>query len=287
MPEKWILSRLQAACAEVDGALEQFQFSRAANSLYHFIYDELCDWYIELTKPSLHLGPELVQDPAKAARRHVVQGVLATVLETTPRLMHPFAPYVTEEIWQKLPKPPQLPGSLMITVFPRADQTWVDAAAEAEMGVVQQASIACRMLKQTYNVPPTQRTEVQIRATSAEAKAIIERHLDKIDLTAKVTAKFSTDAPVPGAAKAVVRSDLEVVMPLGGLIDAKAEAARIKKDLAKADKEIATIEKKLENPDFIAKAKEGVVDEQRARLAEEQTRRQRLVDALETLGGAS
>jgi valyl-tRNA synthetase len=153
---------------------------------------------------------------------------------------------------------------------------------------VQQASIACRMLKQTYNVPPTQRTEVQIRATSAEAKAIIERHLDKIDLTAKVTAKLSLDtAPVPGAAKAVVRSDLEVVMPLGGLIDAKAEAARIKKDLAKADKEIATIEKKLENPDFIAKAKEGVVDEQRARLAEEQTRRQRLVDALETLGGAS
>jgi valyl-tRNA synthetase len=143
------------------------------------------------------------------------------------------------------------------------------------------------MLKQTYNVPPTQRTEVQIRATSAEAKAIIERHLDKIDLTAKVTAKLSADAPVPGAAKAVVRSDLEVVMPLGGLIDAKAEAARIKKDLAKADKEIATIEKKLENPDFIAKAKEGVVDEQRARLAEEQTRRQRLVDALETLGGAS
>jgi valyl-tRNA synthetase len=142
------------------------------------------------------------------------------------------------------------------------------------------------MLKQTYNVPPTQRTEVQIRATSAEAKAIIERHLDKIDLTAKVSAKLSTDAPVPGAAKAVVRSDLEVVMPLGGLIDAKAEAARIKKDLAKADKEIATIEKKLENPDFIAKAKEGVVDEQRARLAEEQTRRQRLVDALETLGGA-
>ncbi|MBA3500251.1 MAG: valine--tRNA ligase, partial [Deltaproteobacteria bacterium] len=155
MPERWILSRLQAAVAEVDGALEQFQFSRAANSLYHFIYDELCDWYIELTKPSLHLGPELVLDLAKATRRHVVQGVLATVLETTLRMMHPFAPYVTEEIWQKLPKPPQLPGSLMITVFPRADPQWIDPAAEAEMAVVQQTSIACRMLKQTYNVPPT------------------------------------------------------------------------------------------------------------------------------------
>jgi valyl-tRNA synthetase len=173
----------------------------------------------------------------------------------------------------------------MITVFPRADQTWVDPGAEAEMAVVQQTSVACRMLKQTYNVPPTQRTEVQIRAATPETLAILEQHLSKIDLTAKVTAKLSGDqTPVPGAAKAVVRADIEVMMPLGGLIDVTAEQARIKKDLAKAEKEISTIEKKLENPDFIAKAKEGVVDEQRARLAEEQSRRQRLVDALETLG---
>jgi valyl-tRNA synthetase len=287
MPERWILSRLQAACAEVDGALEQFAFSRAANSLYHFIYDELCDWYIELAKPSLHLGTELVQDPARAVRRHVVQGVLATVLETTLRLMHPFAPYVTEEIWQKLPKPPQLPGSLMITVFPRADQSWIDATAEAEMQVVQQTSVACRMLKQTYNIPPTQRTEVHVRVASPEAHAALEGHIEKINLTAKVTAKLVTEAtPVPGAAKAIVRSDIEVIMPLGGLIDVTAEQSRIKKDLVKAEKEIATIEKKLENPDFIAKAREGVVDEQRGRLAEEQTRRQRLADALETLGAA-
>ncbi|HLL22036.1 MAG TPA: valine--tRNA ligase, partial [Kofleriaceae bacterium] len=288
MPERWILSRLQSACADVDNALEQFQFSRAANSLYHFIYDELCDWYIELAKPSLHLGTELVQDLAKAARRHVVQGVLATVLETTLRLMHPFAPYVTEEIWQKLPKPPQLPGSLMITVFPRADPAWIDPVAEAEMAVVQQTSVACRMLKQLYNVPPTQRTEVQLRAATPETLAILESNLDRINLTARVTASISNDtASVPGAAKAVVKSDLEVVMPLGGLIDVEAEKARIKKDVAKAEKEISMIEKKLENPDFIAKAKDGVVDEQRARLAEEQTRRQRLVDALVTLGATA
>ena len=287
MPERWILSRLQAAVAEVDGALEQFQFSRAANALYHFIYDELCDWYIELTKPSLHLGPELVQDAAKSTRRHVVQGVLASVLETTLRLMHPFAPYVTEEIWQKLPKPPQLPGSLMITVFPRAEPAWIDSAAETEMAVLQQTSVACRMLKQTYNVPPTQRTRIQIRVTSPETRAIVEKHLDKIDLTAKVSAELSAETtPVAGAAKAIVRADLEVIMPLGGLIDVGAESARIKKDLAKAEKEIATIQKKLENPDFLAKAREGLVDEVRARLAEEQTRRQRLVDALATLGAS-
>ncbi|MBA3398062.1 MAG: valine--tRNA ligase [Deltaproteobacteria bacterium] len=288
MPERWILSRLQAACAEVDAALEAFQFSKAANAIYHFIYDELCDWYIELAKPHLYQGPELEQDPAKANRRHVVQGVLASALETTLRLLHPFAPYVTEEIWQKLPKPPQLPGSLMITVFPRADASWVDAGAEAEMQLVQNIAVSCRMLRATYNVPPTQRIEVEIRVASDAVRAQVEKYLEMIERAAKIHAKVGDrgGAPLPGAAKAVVSAEVEVVMPLGGLIDVGAEKARIKKDIAKAEKEIATIEKKLENPDFIAKAKEGVVDEQRTRLTDEQTRRQRLVDALETLGAA-
>ena len=108
-----------------------------------------------------------------------------------------------------------------------------------------------------------------------------------IERSAKITAVVTASGgALPGAAKALVGADVEVVMPLGGLIDVKAESARIKKDLAKAEKEIATIEKKLENPDFIAKAKEGVVEEQRARLAEEQSRKQRLVDALATLGAS-
>ncbi|MBA3819449.1 MAG: class I tRNA ligase family protein, partial [Deltaproteobacteria bacterium] len=273
----------------VDTALEGFQFSKGANAIFHFIYDELCDWYIEIAKPSLYQGPELDQDPAKAARRHVVQGVLATVLETTLRLLHPFAPYVTEEIWQKLPKPPQLPGSLMITVFPRSDASWVDAAAEAEMQLVQDVVGSCRMLRQTYNVPPTQRIEVEIRVSNEASRASLERYLDMVERAGKIRAKVAGGGgdELPGAAKAMIGADIEVVMPLGGLIDVTAEQARIKKDIAKAEKEIATLEKKLENPDFIAKAKEGVVDEQRARLADEQTRRQRLVDALATLGASA
>ena len=118
MPERWILSRLQATCTAVDTALESFGFADAANAIYHFVWDDFCDWYIELAKPHLQQGTEV--DPVRTARRHVVQGVLATVLETTMRLLHPFAPFVTEEIWQKLPKPPQLPESLMITKFPDA-----------------------------------------------------------------------------------------------------------------------------------------------------------------------
>jgi len=290
MPEKWILSRLQATSAAVDAALEAFRFSDAANAIYHFVWDELCDWYIELAKPHLHKQDGLQQDNAKAARRHIVQGVLATTLETTMRLFHPFAPFVTEEIWQKLPKPPQLPGSLMITVFPRSDASWVDTGAEAEMRLLQEVAIACRMLKQTYGVSPAQSIDVELRVGSASARATIEQHLALVERAAKVSAKVSADlaAPAPaGSAKAVVGADVEIVMPLGGLIDVAAEKTRIARDITKADKEISALEKKLGNADFLARAPEDVVVEQRARLAEEQSRRQRLAEALATLGGAA
>jgi valyl-tRNA synthetase len=287
MPERWILSRLQAVAGDVDAALESFRFSDAANAIYHFVWDELCDWYIELAKPHLHQGPELDQDPVKAARRHVVQGVLATALETTMRLLHPFAPYVTEEIWQKLPKPPQLPGSLMITVFPRRDEAWVDPAAEAEMQLVQGVSVTCRMLRATYGVPPSQHVSVELRAAGDATRELVEKHLPLIERSAKITATVAAGGgAVAGAAKALVGADVEVVMPLGGLIDVAAEQARIGKDIAKVEKEIAGLEKKLGNADFLARAPEDVVEEQRQRLAEEQIRRQRLADALETLAAA-
>jgi valyl-tRNA synthetase len=286
MAERWILSRLQAVVGEVDGALESFRFNDAAGAIFHFVWDELCDWYIEIAKPHLYMSAEVEHDTARNARRHVVQGVLATALETTMRLLHPFSPFVTEEIWQKLPKPPQLPGSLMITVFPRSDASWVDAAAEAEMQLLQDVAVACRMLKQTYGVSPAQSIAVELRVAGAAQRAVIERHLAIIERAAKITATVADDAAAPApadAAKAMVGAGVEIVMPLGGLIDVAAEGTRIAKDIAKADKEITALERKLGNADFLAKAPEDVVAEQRLRLADEQARRQRLVDALATL----
>jgi valyl-tRNA synthetase len=207
--------------------------------------------------------------------------------------MHPFSPFVTEEIWQKLPKPPQLPGSLMITVFPRSDAAWIDPAAEAEMQLLQDVAVACRMLKQTYGVSPAQSIDVELRIANPAQRQTIETHLAVIARAAKVEATVTGGdgaAPTPvGSAKAVVGADVEIVMPLGGLIDVAAEKTRIAKDIAKADKEITTLDRKLGNADFLAKAPEDVVAEQRARLAEERSRRQRLADALATLnaqGGA-
>ena len=287
MAERWILSRLQVVVGDVDAALESFRFNDAANAIFHFVWDELCDWYIEVAKPHLYMSPDHEQDAARNARRHVVQGVLATALETTMRLLHPFSPFVTEEIWQKLPKPPQLPGSLMITVFPRSDASWVDPAAESEMQLLQGVVVACRMLKQTYGVSPAQAIAVELRAGSGAQRATIERYLSIIERAAKVAATVTGADPAiatpADAAKAVVGADVEIVMPLGGLIDVAAEKTRIAKDIGKADKEIATLERKLGNADFLAKAPEDVVTEQKARLAEELSRRQRLIDALATL----
>jgi valyl-tRNA synthetase len=291
MAERWILSRLQAVVTQVDEALDSFRFNDAAGAIFHFVWDELCDWYIEIAKPHLYMSAELEQDAARNARRHVVQGVLAGALETTMRLLHPFSPFVTEEIWQKLPKPPQLPGSLMITVFPRSDASWIDPASEAEMQLLQDVAVSCRMLKQTYGVSPAQSIAVELRVAVAAQRAVIEKHLQIVERAAKVTATFgSADRPAPSdAAKAIVGGDIEIVMPLGGLIDVAAEKSRIEKDIGKAEKEIATLERKLGNADFVARAPEDVVAEQRARLADEQSRRQRLAEALATLssGGVS
>jgi valyl-tRNA synthetase len=285
LAERWILSRLQRVAHEVDEALEAFRFSDAANAIYHFVWHELCDWYIEMAKPSLHLPQGGAQpSPALAQRRHATQGVLATVLETTLRLLHPFAPYVTEEIWQKLPRPNTAPASVMITIFPRADRRWIDEAAERQMALVQELTVAIRMLRSTYNVPPSWSVPVEIRVPVAETREIVERHRAIVENAAKVTITLTERGEhVPQSAKAMVGADAEVVMALAGLIDIDAEKGRIAKEIGKVDKEIAGLEKKLANEAFLARAPEDVVAEQRARLADEQTRKQRLHEALASL----
>jgi len=288
MPDRWILSRLQAACAAVDTALEAFKFNDAANAIWHFVWDELCDWYIELAKPHLwRADGQLEQDALKNARRHTVQGVLATALETTMRLLHPFAPFVTEEIWQKLPKPPQLPGSLMITVFPQSQAMFVDAAAEADMALVQGVVGHARMLRQTYGLPPAQSVDVWCVVGDSQQLGVLQEQHEAIQKIGKLKLAFG-GAPTGGmVATSVVSKHVLMQMPLGGLIDPKIEQARIAKDIEKVVKEIGIVEKKLANADFMSRAPEDVIAEQHARLAEEQGRKARLEDALALLGSSS
>jgi valyl-tRNA synthetase len=283
LADRWILSRLQRAAAAVDEALREYRFSEAANTLYHFVWDELCDWYIELAKPALTgAGPGAT--PEALARRFVAQGTLATVLEHALRLLHPMIPFVTEEIWQRLPKPSALPASIMVTLYPRPESHLVDEAAEAEMGLLQEVASAVRTLRSTYTVPPSQVVAIEVRTPSADKRALFERYRGVIEGMSRSRMTLAESGPpIAQAARAVVGADVEVVVPLAGLVDIAAERARIAKEIAKADKDIDLVQKKLQNERFVANAPAEEVEKQRARVAQEEERRRRLSDALATL----
>ena len=272
LADRWILSRLQRVCTVTDEALSTFRFAEAANALYHFVWHELCDWYIELAKASLN-GED-------ADARFAAQGTLATVLEQSLRLLHPMMPHVTEEIWSKLPRPAEAPASLMVTVYPTAEAELVDEQAEATMNLLQDITSKIRSIRSTYNVPPSQRIGIEIRIADDSKRALVSDNLRAVTQTARVNAEVAASGEaIAQSAKGIVGSDIEIVIPLAGLVDIDAEKARIAKELKKSDKEIAFIEKKLGNPKFVAKAPAEVVEEQKTRLVAENERKERLIEA--------
>jgi valyl-tRNA synthetase len=280
LADRWILSRLHGVTDVVDAALGDYRFSDAANALYHFVWNELCDWYIELAKPSLR------PSEGAAERRFVTQGVLATALEHVLRLLHPFVPFVTEEIWQRLPKPARQPASLMITLYPQRDRRFDDPEAEQQMELLMAVAGAIRTIRSTYNVPPSSEVDTQVRAPDAVKRALLERHREVIESAARarLAIQGAAGGHVPHSAKSIVGSDIEVVIELEGLVDIAAERDRLRKAIAVTEKEIAFVGKKLANESFVSRAPSDVVDKERERLAEEQERRQRLEAALAALG---
>jgi valyl-tRNA synthetase len=279
--DKWILSRLQRTAHEVDEALEAYRFNDAAQALYKFIWSDLCDWYIEMAKPVLYDDRNEV---SVQQRKRAVQGCLATSLETACRLLHPFMPFITEEIWQQLPKPVGTPGSIMITMYPVADQALIDEAAERTVGTLQEVVTAIRNLRAEYNVPPSAQVDVTVRAggdeleATLEAEAVLLRTLGRIG---KLTITGPGEAPA-GSVVSVV-GDAEVCLHVAGTIDVAAETARIDRDLKKTEKERAQVEGRLGNANFVSRAPAEVVEEVRARLAELIDKSHRLKQSLDRL----
>lgn len=276
LPQRWILSKLQRVIGEVDLSLCEFRFSEAANAMYHFVWGDLCDWYIEMSKPSFRGAED---------KRFIAQGVLVTVLETALRLLHPVIPFVTEEIWEKLPKPAEYGESLMGAVFPTVNEKLIDEEAEQSMQLVHDVIGAARTLRSTYNVPPAQKIAIEVRAPEASRRAVLEEWKSIVETVGRLeTTITESGEPIPQSAKAIVGGDIEVIVELAGLVDIVAERARINKEIAKATKEVSGIERKLSNEKFLAKAPEEVVEEQRRRLVEESQRKVLLGEALDQLG---
>jgi len=271
--DRWILSRLDGAVAEVTKALEEYRFNDAASAVYQFIWREFCDWYIELSKPRLQNG-----DGGTSTR-----ATLLHVLETALRLLHPFMPFVTEEIWQSLPRPEASPEDSIVTAaFPEPSGTLRDADAERRMGLVMDAVSAVRTIRGEMNIPPSRRLEARIRINASD-RPVIESMRLFVERLARAEIEVGPDVEKPANAATEVRPPMEVFVPIDGLVDVRAEIARLDKDLAKVEAELAGITKKLANEDFLARAPEAVVAKEKSRHAEATERREKIRENIERL----
>jgi valyl-tRNA synthetase len=269
---RWILGELRRAAGDADAALADFRFNDAANALYHFTWGTFCDWYLEFTKPVLN--------GADAAARDEARATTAYVLSELVKLLHPFIPFITEEIWEKL----QLgDGLLMLAAWPRISERVEDAAAKAELDWVVQAISEIRALRSEMNVPAGARLVLGYKDASAAAVARLRKHADIIRTLARLE-RIEEDKGTARGAVQIVVPEATLVLPLAGVIDAAAERGRLGKEIGKLAGEIDKIDKKLANPGFLAKADPEVVEDQRERRAEAEAARTRLATALERLG---
>jgi valyl-tRNA synthetase len=255
--EAWIMSRLQQVIAETRSSLDSYAFDQAANVLYQFIWHEFCDWYLELIKPQLYDK----DDPATRSR---CQSFLLKVLSAILRLLHPFVPFITEEIWQKLPG---AQGSVMIAPYPHADPVYTDPGAEAEMRLVMETITAIRNIRGEMNVPPATQVEVFLQSPETAAVGALSRHQQAIKILARVRELHcNADGGPPAAAAKAVVDQVDLFLPLAGIIDFAEEARRLEKELQKLGKDLDQAQRKLSNEDFLAKAPAEVVAKEKEKL---------------------
>jgi valyl-tRNA synthetase len=272
LADGWIRSRLQRIITDVRQALQDYAFNEAAHILYHFVWHELCDWYIELAKQRLR---------GAGRPRLTAQHTLATVLDQTLRLLHPIIPFITEELWQHLP---QATESLVIAPYPTPDPAQVDAEAETQMQLLMDVVSAIRNIRGEVHVAPSQRIEALIRTADAAQASLLQQHADYLTSLATLR-NLVVDAMVtrPEAAATAVVAGMDVYVPLAGLVDFAKEKLRLEKDLHKLNQEVLQADKKLGNANFLTRAPAAVVAKEQAAQTERQDTMQRLHNALERL----
>jgi valyl-tRNA synthetase len=260
LADRWILARLATAAKETNAALADYKFNDAASTLYAFTWHEFCDWYIELVKDDLYGA-----DPAVKAR---AQAVLCTVLEQLLRLLHPFMPFITEEIWQALPGARPV-DSLMLAGYPTGEGLPVDAEGARRMELIMEVVKAVRNIRGEMDVPPGKQIAAVFDCRSAASAAILQtgsRYIRALARVGEISCGVGIDRPEKAATQ--VAGDVEILLPLAGLIDVDAEVTRLAKEIAKVEKDVELFEKKLGNEAFVAKAPPQVLEKDRGKLAE-------------------
>ena len=269
LPERWILSRVQRVSEDVDAALEEYRIADAAQAAYHFIWGELCDWYIELAKAGFQRAGADVEARSK------IQGTLVTVLDTAMRLLHPFMPFLTEEIWQQLPKSSGVPQSIMITLYPVRDVRFHDDASEASMALVQKIIVAVRSIRTERNIPSSARLTVLLAVNDDYKKTILEGYKAIIAEQGRCSevrvrrsgASFSGEFVLSKTTMSIT-GDIEMMVPLEDLVDPKAEIDKLQKDKLKLEKDIAYLKRKFADANYTSRAPLEVLDKDKAKLSE-------------------
>ena len=279
LADQWIVSRLNTVIGEVQAALGDYHFNDAASSLYQFVWHEYCDWYVELSKPALK-----DVDPLK---KKAAQTTLVATLETVLRLLHPIMPFLTEEIWQKLPV--QVRGkaaSIMVSPFPKAESPLIDKDVEGIMRVPMDAILAIRNIRGEMNISPKERVRAAIRAENDSIRQHLERTAGYVTSLAGLShLSVSLDEPKPeGSATGTINGAEIYVTRAEQTIDKDAERDRLMKEIAKTSKDIELFAKKLSNKSFVEKAPQAVVAKDTARLEELKAIRQKLEQGLALLG---
>ncbi|MFI8981435.1 valine--tRNA ligase [Ectopseudomonas khazarica] len=262
--DRWIISQLQRTEAEVTRQLDAFRFDLATQALYEFVWDQYCAWYLELVKPVLW------DENAPLERQRGTRRTLVRVLEVILRLAHPFMPFITEEIWQRIKGQAGVQGdTLMLQPWPVANETRIDAAAEGDIEWVKQLMLGVRQIRGEMKISMAKRIDIIVANASAEDQrrlADFEPLLNKLAKLESVRV-LAAGEEAPMSATTLV-GEMEVLVPMAGLIDKDAELARLDKEIGRLEGEVKRVGGKLSNEGFVAKAPAEVLEKERAKLAE-------------------
>jgi valyl-tRNA synthetase len=263
--DRWILSRLTATSEAVNAALDRYALHEASRILYHFFWHEFCDWYLEMTK----LHPDRSRP------------VLTYVLERSLRLLHPFMPFLTEELWQRLPGEGP---SVALASYPRGYERFRDEVAERDTGLVQEIIGKVRNIRSEINLDVRAYVRLRIAVSGSRTEAMLRAHEGYMHRLARVESlELRPDLADDGPAAPAVAGGLVLEVPLAGLIDVKAYEARLHREIEKARREIISLERRMSDESFVRRAPVAVVEENRRRLAEYQAKESQLVVGLERL----
>jgi valyl-tRNA synthetase len=275
LPDRWILRELNQTIRKVYQSLEGYKFNEASHALYQFVWHQFCDWYLELIKPFLYQEEDV-------GRKKVTQQTLLHTLDRTLRMLHPFMPFVTEEIWQQLPNQ-RKDGSIMITPFPKPDSRFDAPEVTEEMGWVIEIITALRNIRGEMNVPPGDQVIVLVRTKEMEVEKGIEKNQSFIKNLARVkelTVGRNIEKPLYSAFAAVRGTEIFVPMDRSRMEE---EGKRLQKEIIKIEKEMAFVTQKLSNDQFLSKAPPGVVEEVRGKAKEMQALRDKLEESLKKI----